>query len=739
MIIGKKQKLILALLIWLESLPGICISLAQEVSFVTRRDFAAGTRPTAIAVGDFNGDAIQDLAVTNTGSNRVSILLGQGDGTFGPARSFDVGRGPSSIAVGDFNGDAFQDLALAHNFGAITTPGTTVSILLGRGDGTFGPPQSFQVGVGPKSVVVGDFNGDELQDLAVANAGAIGRFGRPGTTVSVLLGRGDGTFEPARAVPVGVRPSAVVIADFNGDSVQDMAVANVDSHNVSILLGNGDGTFAPARNIEAGAAISIAAGDFNGDEIMDLVLGNGSLLLGNGDGTFRHAPALGIRGSITIGDFDNDGTLDLAVVNAYGSTSVLLGNGNGTFRAVGNFGVGTDPTSIAVGNFNSDDIQDLAVTNTSSDSVSILFGYGDGAFRSSRNFNMETPPTALVVGDFNGDALPDLAVTKEGDGLFQGSGVSVLLGNGDGTFRAAQNFRTGIWPKSAVVGDFNGDRIQDLAVANAGSNDVSILLGNGDGTFRAALNFAVGTFPTSIAVGDFDNDAIQDLAVANSNSYSNEVSVLLGNGDGTFRAALNFTVGRSPSAVAVGDFDGDKIQDLAVTNYGDSDNPGTTVSVLLGNGDGTFRAALNFTVGALPTSVAVGDFNMDEIPDLAVTNLRSDNVSILLGNGDGTFRAAQNFPVGSSPRSIITGDFNGDGIQDLAVAKEGTPMSPSGIVSILIGRGDGTFGTAQNFGVGRSPQSIAVGDFKGDGRQDLATANGGSYNVSVLINETPQP
>ena len=324
-------------------------------------------------------------------------------------------------------------------------------------------------------------------------------------------------------------------------------------------------------------------------------------------------------------------------------------------------------------------------------------------------FGAGTNPDSAAVGDFNGDGKMDLAVANEGS-----DNVSILLGNGDGTFQAAVNYGAGTDPDSVAVGDFRGDGKLDLVVANYYSNNVSVLLGNGDGTFQAAVNYGVSA-PTSVAVGDFNGDGKLDLAVAN---VFSEVSVLLGNGDGTFQAAVNYGAGAEPAWVAVGDFNGDGKLDLAVANV-DSNN----VSILLGNGDGTFKAAVNYGVGTEPVSVAVGDFNGDGKLDLAVANYGS-NVSVLLGNGDSTFQAAVNYGAGAEPACVAVGDFNGDGKLDLAVANVAT-----GNVSVLLGNGDGTFQAAVNYGAGIG-ESVAVGDFNGDGRLDLASP---SADVSVLL------
>ena len=330
--------------------------------------------------------------------------------------------------------------------------------------------------------------------------------------------------------------------------------------------------------------------------------------------------------------------------------------GSLNFAPATNFAVGTNPISVAVGDFNSDGNQDLAAANSNSNNVSVSLGNGAGGFGVASNFAAGTRPRSVAVGDFNGDGNQDLAVANE-----ISNNISVLLGNGAGGFGAATNFALGTDPISVAVGDFNGDGNQDLATANGSSNDASVLLGNGAGGFGAASNFAAGNLPFSVAVGDFDNNGTHDLAVAN--QLSNDVSVLLGDGAGGFGAATNFAVGSNPLWVAVGDFNGDGNQDLATAN-----SASNSVSVLLGDGAGGFSAATDFATGTPPASVAVGDFNGDGNQDLAVANANVDSVSVLLGDGAGGFGAATNFATGTNPQSVAVGDFNGDGKPDFATA-----------------------------------------------------------------------
>ena len=363
-------------------------------------------------------------------------------------------------------------------------------------------------------------------------------------------------------------------------------------------------------------------------------------------------------------------------------------------------------------------------------------GNGDGTFRSERNFAAGPRPQAVTVGDFNGDGRQDLAVTNlvSLPDTTTGS-VAILLGNGNGAFQSAQQFEARRFPESVAVGDFNGDERLDLAVANFGSVGpeaaiVSILLGNGDGTLQPAQDFGPIRRATSVAVGDFNGDGLFDLAVTHGGSAGPEdaiVSILLGYGDGTFQPARDFGTGSGPQVVVVGDFNGDGQLDLAVAN-----TFANTVSILLGHGDGTFQPRQDFGVGSNPAAVAVGDFNGDGRLDLAVANglftPASTLVSILLGNGDGTFQPAQSFGAGSRASSVGGGDFNGDGRLDLAVGNIGSIT-----VSVLLGNGDGTFQPVQNFGAS-GVSSVVVGDFNGDGRLDLASAF-----VSILMNDTPPP
>jgi len=330
-------------------------------------------------------------------------------------------------------------------------------------------------------------------------------------------------------------------------------------------------------------------------------------------------------------------------------------------------------------------------------------------------------PDCGATGDFNGDGKLDLAI-----GNLTSNTVSILLGNGDGTFGPKQDFVTGTNPRSIAVGDFNGDGVLDLAIANNVSGTVSILLGNGDGTFAPKMDSPVGVGPRSVVAGDFNGDGILDLAVANHDSRT--VSILLGNGDGTFTAEADLPAGLEPYWITTADFNGDGNLDLAVVNYGSPTYDPATVGIFLGKGDGTFGPMRTFAVGWQPLSAAVGDFNGDGRADLAVTNenygTEYRTVSILLGVGDGSFSPEMTFSTSSISLSVGTADFNGDAKPDLAVLDGG----------IMLGNGNGTFQAPRTEFTGSGRKVFATaGDFNGDGRLDIVDVDIDRNTVVVYL------
>jgi hypothetical protein len=318
---------------------------------------------------------------------------------------------------------------------------------------------------------------------------------------------------------------------------------------------------------------------------------------------------------------------------------------------------GSFPLGITAADLTGNGKQDVVFTNFHQ-GVSVMLGNGDGTFQAAQLTSLESYSGRVAVADVNGDGKPDLVVTTFNNGSSAGQ-VAVLLGNGNGTFQAPSDFNVGHNPLGVAIADVNGDGKPDLVVANYFSNTISVLLGNGDGTFAAAQNLATASGPVEVKVADFNGDGKLDIAT--NDKGSSQITVLYGNGDGTFQAAQNLNLGGTHTdALVVADLNGDGKPDLATDLYGSG-----KVSVLLSNGNGTFQSPQLISPGASPVSIFAGDFNGDGNMDLATPN-SNDTVSVLLSNGNGTFQSPQLYP--GTHGLGTTADFNGDGLTDIAVA-----------------------------------------------------------------------
>lgn len=703
------------------------------VSFVARMDFAVGSNPTATVNADFNGDGKLDLVTANQGSNNVSVLLGNGDGTFLPAVNYSVDTGPILVIVGDFNNDGKLDILTGNETGLSGCVICSVSVLLGNGDGTFQPQQLTTISSQLPSVLVGDFNGDGNLDLAFATA--VPQLGN--SAIAVMFGNGDGTFQPQSMGYAGPFPTPGVIesADLNGDGKPDVVVTIVSPAAVSVFLGNGDGTFQQPKTTTVNPNVGIssfAIADFTGDGKLDLAFVGGSnsfVVVGNGDGTFQ--PNMiesdgGVyqRSGVPIaGDFNGDGILDLVSPAFGGSLAALdLGKGGGEFESAIYIPGFSTVGNVAVGDFNRDGKLDLAAGVTGYDNlVGVVLGNGDGTFQTDTSVNVTSGLLAannfVLSADFNGDQKTDLLAMLD---FLQVTGeFGVLLGNGNGTFQnqiitnaggsCAGN--PGNEPDCmAATGDLNGDGKADVVVTLDPAGSVGVFLGNGDGTFKTEMDYGGGG--TSIALADFNGDGYLDIVTTG--DTNNNIAIQLGNGDGTFQFPTTVPTNGPAKFVVTGDFNGDGKIDLAIAT-------GTDVAIFLGNGNGTFGTETDYSVPDCLWLVAA-DLNGDGKIDLATANgAPANNASVLLGNGDGSFQAPTNYSTTNPPTSIISGDFNQDGKVDLAVCN-----GPD--VSIFLGNGDGTFQPDIKFGTQGTGQ-LTSADLNGDGSPDIAVSG-----ISLLFN-----
>ncbi|HTS38093.1 MAG TPA: VCBS repeat-containing protein [Candidatus Solibacter sp.] len=408
----------------------------------------------------------------------------------------------------------------------------------------------------------------------------------------------------------------------------------------------------------------------------------------------------------------------------------VLGVAQVTFGAPAFYPVGGAPVAVATDDFNNDGNLDLAVVNSDANTVSILLGNGDGTFQAAVKYTVGLNPVAITIVDINLDKKLDLAVAYEGDITAQQTGgISLLLGNGDGTFSPLPDLASTDYPTGIVAGPFHGK--PDLAIVTF-DGGVNVFLGNGDGTFEAAVAYEVTGASRSIAAGDFDGDGKEDLLVTTDNSmdslelYRGNASVLIGKGDGTFiTPPLDTSLGGPGGPVVAGDFNGDGHLDLAALVLPLDANLLAQVQVFLGHGDGTFGAGAVVVKGLSVVhpwggKIIVSDINNDGAPDLFV-----DGLWVFLGQGDGTFQLAFTNAAGAEGSAI--GDFNGDGLPDLA------ETSASSIAVLL--------NTTTDFALSAStltPTTLSAGQ-SSTAKLTLNAANGFTGTISLTCTVQPQP
>jgi len=701
--------------------------------FLFRPSMITDYIPTSIAAGDFNHDGHTDWVVSNGGANTLWLYLGNGDGTAQPPVIIPLlGQSPVAVAAADLRGSGNLDLIVAE------ADSGEVGVLLGNGDGTFGVETDYYIPGAPTCLLVDDFNGDGHKDILVGMAGNV-NVGE----IALLPGDGTGKFgspiyQPYEYANVSssdiLLANNVVEADLNGDGLPDLVVndSNAVTPGVYAYLNQGDGTFKISQLVDMPSSFDVpsnlALGDVNGDGCADLVItrtsGMAYLHLGNCDGTFQDPfgglplPTGDLPVGVVLADVNGDGNLDIITSAAfldvgaeYGDQpgnllSVFLGDGHGNFSNPKVYRGWASMYSLAVADLNGDGHPDVVATSQDADRVSIFLNDGSGGFGMPEGVNFgftgfgnSSPPNVLnnsfKIADINGDGKPDVVLLQFSNDYIQAFQLTTFLNGGSGSF--SEPIRSHVIDQDYQTNGYVGD----------------------------------------VALADFRHTGRPDFVAIGNSSYwgTNYIAYAKNNGDGTFTPLPLTTPAGAQGMIGVGDFNADGKLDFVAVNPSSAGNL-STLTVFLGNGDGTFTPGYSTNFAGSAGQVWVGDFNGDGKPDVLVhlatseTGTISRDVLEFLGNGDGTFAPVKD--VLPNFGDMAVGDFNHDGIDDIVELVEpltGPDLDVPLQYAIYLGQPDGSFKLTNTYqpyaGFSmiytlNSSNGVTLADFNGDGNLDIA-------------------
>ena len=677
-----------------------------------------GVAPTGLVVADFDDDGILDVATADFDSSTVTVLLGRGDGSFTTAQTLETPGSASRVVTGDLNGDGALDLV------ASAFDNNSIAVFLGNGDGTFGDATHVAGNGGPVGLALADLNGDGNLDLVVTNFLL--------SLIGIYLGDGAGGFGPATLLAGGSSPRAVAVGDLTGNGAPDLVVAASGNDAIRVYTNDGTGTFAaPVQYLVAANPEDVALGDVNGDGHLDVVVACAddnvvTARLNDGTGTLTNPGFQVFVGdrprSIGLADFDGDGRLDFITGNSDAdSVQVAFGKGNGDFTASTAFMVGRAPRGVTLADIDEDGVLDVLVVNEESDTLTALFGTGGGEFASRKDSATGAPiGGAMAAADLDGDGRDDLAAVFPEDGT-----VRVYFSDGLGNFLAGPTFATGGRPVFVTVGDLNGDGHSDLAVSLNMDNAVAIFIGDGAGGFTAGGVFATSDGPQEVRVGDMNGDGASDLVVAC--STASVIDVLVNDGSASFAAPVSIAVPGNPVSIRLGDLDEDGDLDIVMlTSTG-----GAVLQWLRNNGDVDFIGpSIAADLGGLGVRLALADLDGDGDLDAAATTT-DGKVVVWRNNGLGFYSPVGiSVEVGAGAGAIEFTDVNVDGRPDAIVAVQGSDR-----VAVL--EGDGSLGFLPlifSHAVSANPVALAVGSFTGSAYLGVTTLSATDGAISAYNN-----
>ncbi|MBX7093572.1 MAG: HYR domain-containing protein [Flavobacteriales bacterium] len=665
-------------------------AFGQNICLRANNDFTSAngtngvTNPKFCAKGDFNGDGILDVLTSNpnvTNVSSVSVFFGQGNGLFTFQDTVTITPSASNaqaLAVADFNSDGKSDFVVVKRI----STSSNVRVMVGDGTGNFNLYADLSVAsLLLTDVVTGDFNNDGSVDIVTFAASSPG-------TLTFFANNGAGFDAGVNTAPtftgLGYYAKAAQV-DASVDNNLDVVITRNGSDRLTLMRGTGTGTFTTGFNILIGTAPR----------------------------------------DLDLGDLNGDGFVDVAVaMSGSDSVHVVFTNGSGAVTSISRFRSGGDgPQSLSLVDIDNDGDKDIVVANLTDYVVGLLVNDGTGNFTLKRYEGFKDPQE-LIVGNFDSDAFADVVFTSAGT-----KSLMFMGNNGAGGFNSYNNIFYPTFtalPNGSTSGDFNGDGKTDVVSSNVSTTSFSLFSGNGLGDFTFVASTSAGNTIAGIASGDFDGDGKRDVMTVESTSQN--MVIYPGDGAGGFNVPSTLALPGNPAALKVKDLDNDGDLDAVVTSFDAS------AVYVYKNTAGVFSLASTLTSGLNGSnSTSISEFSGDNIPDLAICNNTNGTVRIYIGTGNCNFTSGNSVNVSSSPDMVTTGDFNGDGFNDVAVCY-GTGGATNNDVSYALGNGSGSFGSVTNLDIVQANTiSYIVGvDLNQDGITDIATANTGTHDVSIL-------